>query len=51
MKTFFHVLDIKYAGDLLFSAIDDKGEVLKHPEAMQQAFEAGRKFATEIAGH
>ncbi|MBI2836232.1 MAG: flavodoxin family protein [Chloroflexi bacterium] len=50
VKTFFHVLDIKYAGDLLFSAIDEKGEVLEHPEAMQQAFEAGQKLATEIAG-
>lgn len=47
VKTFFHVVDIKYAGDLLFSAIDEKGEILKHADAMKQAFEAGQKFAAE----
>lgn len=48
VKTFFHVLDIKYAGDLLLSAVDEKGEILEHPEAMRQAFEAGQKFAAKI---
>ncbi|MBI2853240.1 MAG: flavodoxin family protein [Chloroflexi bacterium] len=45
VKTFFHVLDIKYAGELLFSAVDEKGEIMQHPEALRQAFEAGQKFA------
>ena len=45
VKTWFHVLEIEYAGDLLLSKIDEKGAVLKQPEAMQKAFEAGQKLA------
>lgn len=44
VKAFFRVLDIKYAGELLFAAIDEKGEILKHPSAMKEAFLAGQDF-------
>ncbi len=47
VKAFFRVLDIAYAGELLFSSIDEKGEILKHPDAMSQAFLAGQKLAEE----
>ena len=44
VKVFFRTLDITYAGELLFSAIDDKGKILKHPNGMHQAFLAGQQF-------
>jgi hypothetical protein len=39
------VLEVEYAGDLLLSKIDEKGAVLKQPDALQKAFEAGQKLA------
>jgi len=44
IKYFFDVLNADYAGDLLFRGIEAKGDILKHPEALKQAFEAGRKL-------
>jgi len=44
IKSYFHVMDIKYAGDLLVAEIDEKGAINKHPEALQHAFEAGQKL-------
>ena len=45
IKTFFRILDITYAGDLLLTGIDEKGAVAKHPDALKQAFQAGEKLA------
>ena len=52
VKTFFRILNINYAGDLLFPSIDEKGAILKQAGALQQAFEAGEKLADyfNIAG-
>lgn len=44
MKTFFRILDISYAGELLFSGIDEKGAIIRHPDALRQAFLAGEKL-------
>jgi hypothetical protein len=46
VKTFFRILDVIYAGDLLFTGIDEKGAIAKHPDALQQAFLAGQKLVT-----
>jgi multimeric flavodoxin WrbA len=43
-KYFFDVLNAEYAGELVLREVDAKGDVLKHPEALQQAYEAGRKL-------
>jgi multimeric flavodoxin WrbA len=43
-KYFFDVLNAEYAGELVLREVDAKGDVLKHPEALQQAFEVGRKL-------
>ena len=43
VKTLFKVIDITYAGELLFPGIDEKGAVAKHPDALCQAFLAGQK--------
>jgi multimeric flavodoxin WrbA len=45
VKTWFHVLEIEYTGELLFSKIDEKGAIRKRPEALQKAYEAGQKLA------
>ena len=47
VKTWFRILDIEYAGDLLFSGIDEKGAISKHPDALQQAFQAGQGLVGE----
>ena len=44
IKTVFIILDIAYAGELLFSGVDEKGAIAKHPDALQQAFLAGQKL-------
>jgi multimeric flavodoxin WrbA len=45
IKTFFRILDIKYAGELLFPGVDEKGAILKQPDALKQAYLAGTKLA------
>ena len=44
VKTFFRVLNIDYTGELLFSGIDEKGAIAKHPDALPQAYLAGQKL-------
>ena len=44
VKTLFIILNITYAGELLFSRIDQKGAIAKHPDALKQAFLAGQKL-------
>jgi len=47
VKTLFRVLDITYAGELLFPGIDEKGAIAKRPDALKQAFLAGQKLAED----
>jgi len=47
VKTLFKVIDITYAGALLFPGIDEKGAIAKHPDALRQAFLAGQKLVTD----
>jgi multimeric flavodoxin WrbA len=47
VKSLFKVLDITYAGELVFPGIDEKGAIAKHPEALKQAFLAGQKLAAD----
>ncbi|MFC2070760.1 flavodoxin family protein [Chloroflexota bacterium] len=47
IKTFFRILNIEYAGELLFPGIDEKGAIANHPDALKQAFIAGQKLAAE----
>jgi len=44
VKALFRILDITYAGELLFPGIDEKGAIAKHPDALHQAFLAGQKL-------
>jgi multimeric flavodoxin WrbA len=45
VKYFFDVLNAEYVGELLYRGVEAKGDILKHPEALQQAFEAGRRLS------
>jgi len=45
VKALFKVIDVEYAGDLLFPGVDEKGAIKKHPDALKQAFTAGQKLA------
>ena len=47
VKTVFRILDITYAGELLFPGIDEKGAIAKHPDALHQAFLAGQKLVED----
>ena len=47
VKTLFRVLDVTYAGEMLFSGIDEKGSIAKHPDALRQAFLAGQKLVED----
>jgi multimeric flavodoxin WrbA len=44
VKYFFDALNTEYVGELLYRGVDGKGEILKHPKALEQAREAGRKL-------
>lgn len=50
VKYFFDAIHAEYVGELLFRGLDAKGDVLKHPEALEQAFEAGRKLVLDQKG-
>jgi len=47
VKALFKVLDIDYAGGLLFPGVDEKGAITKHPDALKQAFLAGQRLVDE----
>lgn len=44
MRYFFDALDIEYRGDLLVRLYAQKDEVRRHPTALKEAYEAGRKL-------
>jgi multimeric flavodoxin WrbA len=44
-KYFFDVLNADYVGELVVREVDVKGDILKHPETLHQAFEVGRRLA------
>ena len=47
VKVFFKVLDIAYAGELLFPRVDERGAIAKHPDALRRAFLAGQKLVED----
>lgn len=44
VKYFFDALSAEYTGELVYRGVDGKGEILKHPEVLEQAREAGRRL-------
>jgi multimeric flavodoxin WrbA len=47
VKSWFRVLDIAYAGELLFPGVDEKGAIKEHPDALHNAFLAGQKLVED----
>ena len=47
IKTVFRILDVAYAGELLFPGVDEKGAIAKHPDALKQAFLAGQRLVED----
>ncbi len=47
VKAIFATLNVAYREELLFPGIDEKGEILNHPPALQQAYEAGRRLVED----
>jgi multimeric flavodoxin WrbA len=47
VKTWFRMLNIEYAGELLFKGVDEKGAIKEHPDALKQAYEAGQRLVGE----
>ena len=47
VRNLFKVLDITYAGELVFPGVDEKGAIAKYPKALTQAFLAGQKLVED----
>lgn len=41
VKSFFATLDVQYFRELLYGSIDARGDILQHPTARKEAFQAG----------
>jgi len=46
IQTFYRLMDIEYAGDILLRQIDEKGAINDHPEALRQAYEEGQRVVS-----
>jgi multimeric flavodoxin WrbA len=50
LKYFFDILDAELWRSLLYRELDFEGDVLKHPEYLQEAYETGKEFALALKG-
>ncbi len=48
IKYFFDVLDLELWQSLLYRQLDFQDDVLKHPEYLEEAYDAGKRFASAI---
>jgi multimeric flavodoxin WrbA len=49
IKYFFDVLDMELWKALCYRELDFEGDVLKHPEYLQEAYATGREFASALS--
>ncbi|MGD9153805.1 MAG: flavodoxin family protein [Gammaproteobacteria bacterium] len=47
LEYFFDSLDLELKDSLLYRSVDKKGDILKHPTALKDAFELGVKIASD----
>ena len=45
-KAFFRSISVPEHGTLAFTGIDEKGAILRHPSALAEAYEAGRRLVS-----
>jgi multimeric flavodoxin WrbA len=50
VKYFFDAFNVQYAGELLVRQVDAKGDILKQPQALADAFAAGKTIVKEFRG-
>jgi len=43
VRAFFSVWEVSYWAELLYSGVDEKGEISQHPKALQDAFRLGQE--------
>ena len=48
MRYFFDILDMELWKALLYRQLDFEGDVLKHPEYLEEAYEAGKALVAEL---
>ena len=48
MRYFFDILDMELWKALLYRQLDFEGDVLRHPEYLQEAYETGKAFVAEL---
>jgi hypothetical protein len=48
MQYFFDVLDMELWDSLLYRQLDFEGDVLKHPEYLDQAYQRGQDFVKAV---
>jgi multimeric flavodoxin WrbA len=48
IKYFFEVLDMELQNTLLYRGMDFEGDVLNHPEYLEEAYEAGKELVAAI---
>lgn len=46
VKYFFKAINVDYSGELVYNQIDIKGAIRKHPTALKDVFEAGKKLVS-----
>jgi multimeric flavodoxin WrbA len=49
VKYFFKTVGVEYKDQLLIRGVDQKGDIQKHPSALKDAFELGRRLAEKPA--
>ena len=49
LRYFFDVIDMELWKSLLYRGLDFEGDVLKFPEYMDEAYQAGKEFAKELS--
>jgi hypothetical protein len=47
MKYFFDAVGAEFYKSLLYKNIDAAGDIMKHPTALQEAYELGQSLVTE----
>jgi multimeric flavodoxin WrbA len=47
-KYFYDALGMSYEGGVFEKKVEAKGDVVKHPDAIKQAFELGKKIASKV---
>jgi len=49
VKYFFDAFNTNYSGELLFRGVDACGDIQKNPDALAQAYAAGRKLVSDLS--